>query len=167
MDEFLSSAAVNPGSIGPTLPPMQPFQFPKGPTGVAAAFGSLNQTLFQVISEQKTIIPFNSLGPSVNTILDIPKNRIIVMQSGVYEIPINLTPNIGNATTSCTASPYVNNISIPNYSAIFFSLPIPQRIAVTITKTVQFPLSANDVRLNFSGSNVLVVGNTFTINRIF
>ncbi|MCU0097763.1 exosporium leader peptide-containing protein [Bacillus sp. OR9] len=30
MDEFLSSAALNPGSIGPTLPPMQPFQFPTG-----------------------------------------------------------------------------------------------------------------------------------------
>ncbi|MGH1326017.1 exosporium leader peptide-containing protein [Bacillus pretiosus] len=25
MDEFLSSAALNPGSFGPTLPPMQPF----------------------------------------------------------------------------------------------------------------------------------------------
>ncbi|MFD5263316.1 exosporium leader peptide-containing protein [Bacillus wiedmannii] len=25
MDEFLSSAALNPGSVGPTLPPMQPF----------------------------------------------------------------------------------------------------------------------------------------------
>ncbi|WP_277930142.1 MULTISPECIES: exosporium leader peptide-containing protein [Bacillus cereus group] len=25
MDEFLSSAALNPDSIGPTLPPMQPF----------------------------------------------------------------------------------------------------------------------------------------------
>ncbi|PHF10947.1 exosporium leader peptide [Bacillus wiedmannii] len=34
MDEFLSSAALNPGSVGPTLPPMQPFQFPTGPTGL-------------------------------------------------------------------------------------------------------------------------------------
>ncbi|MGH0427139.1 MULTISPECIES: exosporium leader peptide-containing protein [Bacillus] len=25
MDEFLSSAALNPGSVEPTLPPMQPF----------------------------------------------------------------------------------------------------------------------------------------------
>ncbi|MBJ8055739.1 exosporium leader peptide-containing protein [Bacillus cereus] len=32
MDEFLSFAALNPGSIGPTLPPVQPFQLPTGPT---------------------------------------------------------------------------------------------------------------------------------------
>ncbi|QWI19780.1 exosporium leader peptide-containing protein [Bacillus wiedmannii] len=25
MDKFLSSAALNPGSVGPRLPPMQPF----------------------------------------------------------------------------------------------------------------------------------------------
>ncbi len=39
MDEFLSSAALNPGSIGPTLPPMQPFQFPTGPTGPTGSTG--------------------------------------------------------------------------------------------------------------------------------
>ncbi|WP_370513485.1 exosporium leader peptide-containing protein, partial [Bacillus sp. SH7-1] len=33
MDEFLSSAAFNPDLIGPTLPPIQPFQLPTGPTG--------------------------------------------------------------------------------------------------------------------------------------
>lgn len=33
MDEFLSFAALNPGSIGPTLPPVPPFQFPTGSTG--------------------------------------------------------------------------------------------------------------------------------------
>jgi len=33
LGEFLSSAPLNPGSIGPTLPPVQPFQFPNGPTG--------------------------------------------------------------------------------------------------------------------------------------
>ncbi|OTY10709.1 ABC transporter permease [Bacillus thuringiensis serovar navarrensis] len=40
MDEFLSFAALNPGSIGPTLPPVQPFQFPTGPTGSTGATGS-------------------------------------------------------------------------------------------------------------------------------
>ncbi|EJS54788.1 hypothetical protein CN327_17960 [Bacillus cereus] len=33
MDEFLSFAALNPVSIGPTLPPVPPFQFPTGSTG--------------------------------------------------------------------------------------------------------------------------------------
>ncbi|KZD29424.1 exosporium leader peptide-containing protein [Bacillus cereus] len=45
MDEFLSSAALNPGSIGPTLPPMQPFQFPTGPTGPSLSFTRLIFTL--------------------------------------------------------------------------------------------------------------------------
>ena len=31
MDEFLSFCALNPGSIGYTLPTVQPFQFPTGP----------------------------------------------------------------------------------------------------------------------------------------
>ncbi len=44
MDEFLSSAALNPGSIGPTLPPVQPFQFPTGPTGSTGATGSTGPT---------------------------------------------------------------------------------------------------------------------------
>ncbi|HDR6308260.1 TPA: exosporium leader peptide-containing protein [Bacillus cereus] len=44
MDEFLSSAALNPGSIGPTLPPMQPFQFPTGPTGSTGATGNTGPT---------------------------------------------------------------------------------------------------------------------------
>ncbi|WP_441006702.1 exosporium leader peptide-containing protein [Bacillus cereus] len=44
MDEFLSSAALNPGSIGPTLPPMQPFQFPTGPTGNTGPTGSTGFT---------------------------------------------------------------------------------------------------------------------------
>ncbi|EJS56234.1 exosporium leader peptide [Bacillus cereus] len=41
MDEFLSSTALNPDSIGPTLPPMQPFQFPTGTTGPTLFFTSL------------------------------------------------------------------------------------------------------------------------------
>ncbi|WP_303660291.1 exosporium leader peptide-containing protein [Bacillus cereus] len=44
MDEFLSSAALNPDSIGPTLPPMQPFQFPTGPTGSTGLTGARGPT---------------------------------------------------------------------------------------------------------------------------
>ncbi len=44
MDEFLSSAALNPSSIGPTLPPMQPFQFPTGPTGATGSTGPTGVT---------------------------------------------------------------------------------------------------------------------------
>lgn len=44
MDEFLSFVAHNPGSIGPTLPPVQPFQFPTGPTGSTGATASTGPT---------------------------------------------------------------------------------------------------------------------------
>ncbi|PKJ53982.1 exosporium leader peptide-containing protein [Bacillus sp. SN10] len=44
MDDFLSSAALNPGSIGPTLPPMQSFQFPTGPTGSTGTTGATGPT---------------------------------------------------------------------------------------------------------------------------
>ncbi|MGN5653495.1 exosporium leader peptide-containing protein [Bacillus sp. Brlt_9] len=44
MDEFLSSPALNPGSIGPTLPPVPPFQFPTGPTGSTGATGPTGNT---------------------------------------------------------------------------------------------------------------------------
>ncbi|PHB56916.1 exosporium leader peptide-containing protein [Bacillus toyonensis] len=44
MDEFLSFVALNPGSIGPTLPPVQSFQFPTGPTGSTGATGSTGPT---------------------------------------------------------------------------------------------------------------------------
>ncbi|PHC91157.1 hypothetical protein COF44_32055 [Bacillus toyonensis] len=44
MDDFLSSPALNPGSIGPTLPPIQPFQFPTGPTGSTGATGATGPT---------------------------------------------------------------------------------------------------------------------------
>ncbi|PFV85114.1 hypothetical protein COL05_04070 [Bacillus sp. AFS059628] len=46
MNEFLSSAALNPGSIGPTLLPMQPFQFPTGPTGSTGPIGPTGSTRF-------------------------------------------------------------------------------------------------------------------------
>lgn len=44
MDEFLSSTALNPCSIGPTLSPMQPFQFPTGATGPTGSIGPTGNT---------------------------------------------------------------------------------------------------------------------------
>ncbi len=44
MDEFLSSAAFNPNLVGPTLPPIQPFQFPTGPTGATGSTGPTGAT---------------------------------------------------------------------------------------------------------------------------
>ncbi|PET51072.1 ABC transporter permease [Bacillus cereus] len=44
MDEFLSSAALNPDAIGPTLPPVLPFQSPTGPTGATGSTGPTGST---------------------------------------------------------------------------------------------------------------------------
>ncbi|HDR4464546.1 TPA: exosporium leader peptide-containing protein [Bacillus cereus] len=44
MDKFLSFAVLNPDSIGPTLPPMQPFQFPSGHTGSTGTIGATGLT---------------------------------------------------------------------------------------------------------------------------
>ncbi|TKH99964.1 exosporium leader peptide-containing protein, partial [Bacillus wiedmannii] len=48
MDKFLSFAALNPGSIGPTLPPVQPFQLPTGSTGATGSTGPTGPTGFNL-----------------------------------------------------------------------------------------------------------------------
>ena len=44
MDEFLSSAAINPNLVGPTLPPVPPFTLPTGPTGSTGPTGTTGPT---------------------------------------------------------------------------------------------------------------------------
>ncbi|HDR7656438.1 TPA: hypothetical protein QCX68_001867, partial [Bacillus wiedmannii] len=137
---------------------------------VTAAFGSLNQTVFQNISEQETIISFDSPGPSVNTILDILNDRIIVTQSGVYEISISIVASVISGSPACSASLFINNTPIPISSVSLLLFPIQQQLALSIAKTIQFPLSANDVldvRVSFTGNGVSVANSTLTINRIF
>ena len=61
MDEFLSSAALNQNSIGPTLPPMQPFQFPTRPTGNTGPPGivsvTFNQSHIPATSPTNLVLP--------------------------------------------------------------------------------------------------------------
>ncbi|WP_329761802.1 exosporium leader peptide-containing protein [Bacillus nitratireducens] len=83
MDDFLSSAALNPGSIGPTLPPMQPFQFPTGPTGSTGATGATG-----------SIGPTDATGPTSATGL----HQFTVGVNGM--LPLTFTsPTVGTLST--------------------------------------------------------------------
>ncbi|MBJ8107866.1 MULTISPECIES: exosporium leader peptide-containing protein [Bacillus cereus group] len=76
MDEFLSSAALNPGSIGPTLPPVQPFQFHTGPTGSTGATGATGPT-----GPTGPTLFFTPLAPEPESI-DLPENtnNLLIMR---------------------------------------------------------------------------------------
>ncbi|MCU5582878.1 exosporium leader peptide-containing protein [Bacillus toyonensis] len=105
MDEFLSSVALNPGSIGPTLPPIQPFQFPTGPTGSTGATGSTGPTgptgtIVQIYGSlinaagsavNNTNIIFMSQGPFNGVTLNTVDNSITINSSGIYNVSFNLT----------------------------------------------------------------------------
>ncbi|EJS68542.1 exosporium leader peptide [Bacillus wiedmannii] len=73
MDEFLSSAALNPGSIGPTLPPIRPFQFPTGPTGPTLSFTPLAPELESIdlppntnnLTIMEVFVPIENIGDRV------------------------------------------------------------------------------------------------------
>ncbi|HDR7212292.1 TPA: exosporium leader peptide-containing protein, partial [Bacillus cytotoxicus] len=38
-EEFLTASALDPDTIGPTLPPIPPFTLPSGPTGPTGVTG--------------------------------------------------------------------------------------------------------------------------------
>ncbi|WJX07301.1 exosporium leader peptide-containing protein [Bacillus cereus] len=79
MEEFLSSAALNPGSIGPTLPPMQPFQFPTGPTGATGATGITGPT--GPTGPTGSSLSFTPLAPNPTPIALSPNtNNITIME---------------------------------------------------------------------------------------
>ncbi|MCW1239245.1 exosporium leader peptide-containing protein [Bacillus pretiosus] len=50
-NESISSAAVNPNLVGPTLPPIPPFTMPMGPTGPTGPTGPAGIVSFNFIQE--------------------------------------------------------------------------------------------------------------------
>ncbi|MCP9227942.1 exosporium leader peptide-containing protein [Bacillus mycoides] len=99
MDEFLSSAALNPGSIGPTLPPMQPFQFPTGPTGSTGATGTTGTT--------GPTLFFTPLAPEPDSI-ELPPNTNNFLIIEIF-VPIENTGNrvLLNATIGTDISVHI------------------------------------------------------------
>ncbi|MFJ1103983.1 exosporium leader peptide-containing protein (plasmid) [Bacillus sp. RA(2023)] len=123
MDELLSSAALNPGSMGPTLPPMQPFQIPTINIGLSGSTGPTGLTLF-----------FTPLVPDPDFI-DLPPNTNNVLIMEVF-VPIENKGDrvLLNATIGTDISVHVgeNQDAAFNVNAITYQL---FRDNVLLTKT--------------------------------
>ncbi|HFO0458429.1 TPA: exosporium leader peptide-containing protein [Bacillus paranthracis] len=100
MDEFLSSNALNPASIGPTLPPVPPFQFPTGPTGSTGTTGATGP-----------IGPTGSTGLTGPTGFNLP--------AGTASITLT-----SNQTTACV-SPQGNNTLFFSGQVLVNGIPTP------------------------------------------
>ncbi|MEW9180097.1 exosporium leader peptide-containing protein [Bacillus mycoides] len=134
MDEFLSSAALNPGSVGPTLPPVPPFQFPTGPTGstgatgptgptgtLSLAFGNFWQTQFITVPFEDPF-SFNQVGPIAGGVSLLNPTTISITQAGFYRVSFialintSLNPVFPHLPI---ISAFLNNSPIPNVQASF------------------------------------------------
>ncbi|EJR62500.1 exosporium leader peptide [Bacillus cereus VD115] len=124
MDELLSSAALNPDSIGPTLPPKQPFQFPTGPTGSTGATGSTGLTLFPhpLAPDPEPIeIPENTnnfLILEVFVPIKSPNDRVLLNATIGTDLDIHL-PSDGSASFTVNAITYQlfrNNVLLTSSS---------------------------------------------------
>lgn len=146
MDDFLSSAALNSGSIGPTLPPAQPFQLPTGPTGSTGptgntgptgstgptgdtgptgafsfAYGYFWQTDFITIPFGDSF-PFNQTGPIAGGVSLLNPTTISIAQAGDYRVSfISLINTVLNPVFPHipVISVFLNNSPIPNAQADF------------------------------------------------
>ncbi|PGK43404.1 exosporium leader peptide [Bacillus anthracis] len=137
MDEFLSSSALNPGSIGPTLPPIQPFQFPTGPTGAtgatgttgptgntgtfSSAYGNFWQTEFITVPFGDPF-SFNLVGPIAGGVSLLNPTTISISQAGDYRVSfISLINTALNPIFPHlpVISVFLNNSPIPNLQASF------------------------------------------------
>lgn len=111
MDEFLSSAALNPGSIGPTLPPIQPFQFPTGATGATGSTGPTGSTGFTGPTGDTgptgPSLSFTPLAPEPDSI-DFPPNTNNFLIMEIF-VPIENTSDrvLLNATIGTDISVHI------------------------------------------------------------
>lgn len=111
MDEFLSSAALNPGSIGPTLPPIQPFQFPTRATGATGSTGPTGSTGFTGPTGDTgptgPSLSFTPLAPEPDSI-DLPPNTNNFLIMEIF-VPIENTSDrvLLNATIGTDISVHI------------------------------------------------------------
>ncbi|PEN79751.1 hypothetical protein CN544_19600 [Bacillus toyonensis] len=109
MDKFLSSAALNQNSIGPTLPLMQPFQFPTRPTGNTGPPGivsvTFNQSHIPATSPTNLVLPAISVGVnqivklegvfrsdyvSLSPLTEFTVSSILALKRGVFTIAVQM-----------------------------------------------------------------------------
>ncbi|MGS2751276.1 exosporium leader peptide-containing protein, partial [Bacillus zanthoxyli] len=131
MDEFSSSAAINPNLVGPTLPPVPPFTLPTGPTGstgltgptgsLSVAYGTFWQTDIITVPFESPF-SFNQADPMVGGISLLNPTTITITQAGDYRISFISSINLTVALSfpySPTISILLNNSLIPNFKATF------------------------------------------------
>ncbi|MDM5255111.1 exosporium leader peptide-containing protein [Bacillus toyonensis] len=128
MDEFSSSAAINPNLVGPTLPPVPPFTLPTGPTGPTGSTGSLSVAYGTFWQTDIITVPFespfsfNQADPMVGGISQLNPTTITITQAGDYRISFISSINLTVALSfpySPTISILLNNSLIPNFKATF------------------------------------------------
>ncbi|MGG5762818.1 MULTISPECIES: exosporium leader peptide-containing protein [Bacillus cereus group] len=119
------SLAFNPDLIGPTLPPIQPFQFPTGPTGatgtISLAFGNFWQSTFITVPIGG-LFSFNQTGPIAGGVSLLNPTTIGITQAGTYQVSFIASINSSSITSfpfAAGISVLLNNNPIPNAQGSF------------------------------------------------
>ncbi|KFM99393.1 exosporium leader peptide-containing protein [Bacillus clarus] len=162
--EILYSAALDPSSIGPTLPSIPPFQLPTGPTGtgstgptgptgsgVSPIFGSLySDPTSPTLATANTNVDFGVTGPFNGVIPSIVDDSITIDSSGVYTISYTLTMNINTPGFGTTASIFViltiNGSNTQSFILYETELsPTGVGVATTLSRTDQLLLNQGNI----------------------
>ncbi|PGM96024.1 exosporium leader peptide-containing protein [Bacillus cereus] len=152
INDFLSSAAINPNLVGPTLPPIPPFTLPTGPTGIESAFRAIKTTDQSIIAGPSPIITFETTQYDLNGEYD-GSSTFIPKQDGVYLIISTLlfTPTDQPAANIIAAFITVNNIMIAADDS-FIGTNTGFLNVVTVSTIIQ--LQAGDTVLIQAASNI-------------
>ena len=139
MDEFLSSAAINPNLVGPTLPPVPPFTLPTGPTvstrptGPARPTGPTGTT-----GTAGTAGPAGPAGPTGTT------GALSVAYGHFWQTDIITVP-FESPFSFDQAGPMVGGISLLNPTTISITQPGDYRVSfissINLTVALVFPYS--------------------------
>ncbi|HDX9630676.1 TPA: exosporium leader peptide-containing protein [Bacillus cereus] len=89
MNEFLSSVALNPSLIGPTLPPIPPFTLPTGSTGFTGPTGAVGATGPTEVPSS-TIFVANRNSNNVSVINTNTNSVIATIPVGLYPFGIDV-----------------------------------------------------------------------------
>lgn len=149
------------GEQGPVGP-----QGEQGPPGEVLAFGSLYGDDMLKSAKAGSIIDFSFAGPSFNVISDLATDTITVINAGVYEITADLVV-YGKGTL--TLQVFRGDAGIFPQSVFLAAVEGTGRGSVTIGKTIQVSLSANEVmslRITRSNNTQRYSFSAFTVKQV-
>ncbi|KFN02742.1 exosporium leader peptide-containing protein [Bacillus clarus] len=171
--ETLHSAALDPSSIGPTLPPVPPFQLPTGPTGATGSTGATGPTGPTGSGNTGITGPTGSTGPTGptgGTGITGPTGA-----TGPTGPLINLNFRAeNNATQNYTTANVVQPVSFANvifnngggYSSVTNSFTAPISGIYLFTTGILFAPSVLpvDIYIDITRNSNLIASNTETSN---